>query len=164
MTAMSDHETAESWPEPPMFPLGSVVYAERDGKILLLKRVADAGFGGQWFLPGGAVDPGEGPEDAAIRELREESGLEVVGGLELVGAYLCFLYGRDILLLSYRGEVSGDVRISPEHEDSQWVDPVDMRALMSDEFLADIAASNEGTAETLIRIRADLDRYIRRIE
>jgi 8-oxo-dGTP diphosphatase len=152
-----------TYQEPPAYPLGSVVYAERDGKILLLKRVSDAGFGGQWFLPGGAVDPGEGPEEAAIRELREESGLEVAGELELVGAYLCYIYGRDTLLLSYRSEVTGEVEISDEHDGAQWVDPLDMRAFMSDEQLANIAAANTGTADTLFRIRADLDRYIRRI-
>lgn len=146
-----------------LFPLGSVVYAERDGKILLLKRAHDAGFGGQWFMPGGAVDPGEGPEEAAMRELREESGLEVVGDLELVGAFLCFLYGRDILLLSYRAEVSGEVVISHEHDDAQWIDPRDMRAFMTDEQLAKIAEANERSAETLFRIRKDLDRYISKI-
>jgi 8-oxo-dGTP diphosphatase len=149
-------------PDEAKYPLGAVVYAERDGKILLLKRVSNAGFGGQWFLPGGAVDPGESPDEAAIRELREESGLELTGELELVGAYFCFLYGRDILLLSYRGEVTGDVVVSHEHSEAQWIDPLDMRALMTDEFLSDIAATNERSADTLQRIRADLDRYIRR--
>lgn len=148
---------------PPTYPLGSVVYAERDDKILLLKRASDAGFGGQWFMPGGAVDAGESPDEAAVRELREESGLEIAGELELVGAYFAFLYGRDILLLSYRAAVTGDVVISHEHTDAQWVDPRDMRALMTDEFLADIASKNERSADTLVRIREDLDRYIRRI-
>lgn len=157
---MSDHA---EWQPPPTYPLGSIVYAERDGKILLLKRVANAGFGGQWFMPGGAVDAGEGPEESAIRELREESGLEIVGDIELVGAYLAFIYGRDTLLLSYRAEVSGDVQISDEHTDAQWIDPVDMRAMMTDDFLADLAAANERSADTLLRIRADLDRYIKRI-
>ena len=92
-----------------------------------------------------------------------ESGLEVVGDLELGGAYLAFIYGRDTLLLSYRAEVTGAVQISDEHTDAQWVDPLDMRTLMTDEFLADIAAANERSADTLLRIRADLDRYIKRI-
>jgi 8-oxo-dGTP diphosphatase len=160
VTEQTDHT---EWQPPPTYPLGSVVYAERDGKILLLKRASDAGFGGQWFMPGGAVDAGESPDDAAVRELREESGLEIVGELELVGAYFAYIYGRDTLLLSYRAEVTGDVVISHEHTDAQWVDPADMRALMTDEFLADIAANNERAAGTLVRIREDLDRYIRRV-
>lgn len=160
---MPDVPDQTAWEPPPMYPLGSVVYAERHGKILLLKRASGAGFGGQWFMPGGAVDAGESPDEAAIRELREESGLEVTGELELVGAYFAFLYGRDILLLSYRAEVTGEVVISHEHTEAQWVDPLDMRALMTDDLLADIAAKNERSADTLVRIRDDLDRYIGRI-
>ena len=50
---------------PTMYMLSAVVYAERDGQILLLKRAEGSALAGQWFLPGGAVDPGERPEEAA---------------------------------------------------------------------------------------------------
>lgn len=43
-------------------------------EFLLLKR-ATTPFLGEWFLVQGAIDPGEGPDDAAIRELREETQL-----------------------------------------------------------------------------------------
>ena len=56
---------------PTLYALVSVVYAERDGKILLLKRSGGA-LSGEWFLPGGAVDPGELPEDAAGGTVRGE--------------------------------------------------------------------------------------------
>ena len=49
---------------PTLYALAAVVYAERDGQILLLKRAAGSALAGQWFLPGGAVDPGELPEAA----------------------------------------------------------------------------------------------------
>ena len=86
------------------YMLSVVVYAERDGQILLLKRNGGA-LSGQWFLPGGAAEPGELPEDVARRELLEESGLHIDGELELVGAYPIFVYGGDCLQLSYRGRV-----------------------------------------------------------
>ena len=86
--------------EPPRYMLSAVVYAERDGQILLLKR-ADGALSGQWFLPGGAVEAGETPEAAARRELREESGLEIVDELEIVGAYPIYVYDQDCLQISY---------------------------------------------------------------
>jgi ADP-ribose pyrophosphatase YjhB (NUDIX family) len=49
---------------------GAVV---RDGKILLVKERQD----GRWCMPGGWADVGEGPSDAAAREVREESGFLV---------------------------------------------------------------------------------------
>jgi 8-oxo-dGTP pyrophosphatase MutT (NUDIX family) len=148
---------------PTRYALATVVYAERDGKILLLKRVAGA-LAGQWFLPGGAVEAGERPEVAARRELVEESGLDIEGELELVGAYPIWVYGGDCLQLSYRGRVSdGEVTISHEHDGAQWVDPVDMRALITDDAIATLAQGNDRVAALVQGVRDDLDRYLRRI-
>ncbi|HEX5096948.1 MAG TPA: NUDIX hydrolase [Acidimicrobiia bacterium] len=111
---MTDDPLGTPFPDfqPTLYALATVVYAERDGEILLLKRAGGA-LTGQWFMPGGAVDPGERPEAAARRELLEESGLEIDGELELVGAYPIWVYGGDVLQLSYRGRVAaGDVTIS----------------------------------------------------
>lgn len=46
-------------------------------EILLLQRVGDVGHD-MWALPGGHVDPGEGPLEAAYRELKEETGITEV--------------------------------------------------------------------------------------
>jgi len=48
----------------------------RDGKLLLVKR-RKAPEAGHWNLPGGKVDWGERAADAAKREIREETGLEI---------------------------------------------------------------------------------------
>jgi len=46
-----------------------------NGKLLLLKRPDDVHLGGLWSFPGGKVEAGETPLDAAKRELAEETGL-----------------------------------------------------------------------------------------
>jgi 8-oxo-dGTP diphosphatase len=147
-----------------LYGLSAVVYAERDDRILLLKRAGRSAMSGQWFLPGGAVERGEMPEEAARRELVEESGLDVDGELELVGAYPIWVYGGDCLQLSYRGRVlDGEVVVSDEHSGARWVDPVVMRAGLTDEVIDTLATGNERVASLVRGIRTDLDRYLRRI-
>jgi mutator protein MutT len=49
-----------------------------DAALLLTRRAGGLrAHAGQWALPGGRIDPGETPEDAALRELAEEVGLEL---------------------------------------------------------------------------------------
>jgi 8-oxo-dGTP diphosphatase len=145
------------------FGLATAAYAERDGKILLLKRAGGA-MSGQWFLPGGAVERDELPEDGARRELQEESGLDIVGELELVGAYPMWVYGGDALMLSYRGTVAdGDVVVSDEHHAARWIDPLDQRAALSDELIEALAAGDPRVGALVRHIRTDLDRYLRRV-
>jgi len=45
--------------------------------ILITKRLANTVYAGYWELPGGKIDPGESPIDAAVREVHEELGLIV---------------------------------------------------------------------------------------
>ena len=49
---------------------------ERDSKVLMIKRGNEPGFG-LWSMPGGYVDRGEVVEEAAVREVLEETGLSV---------------------------------------------------------------------------------------
>ena len=48
-----------------------------EGKILLIKRDT-VPFKGYWALPGGRMDPGESIEQTIVREVKEETGLDVV--------------------------------------------------------------------------------------
>ena len=148
----------------PMYALGAVVYVERDDEILVLKRSKGTALAGQWFLPGGAVERGELPAEGARRELREEAGIEIDGELELIGAYPMHVYGLDMLQLSYRGRVMDDAEptVSHEHDGAQWVRPRDMRALLDDTFIDQLAAGDARVESMLRHIAADLDTYIRR--
>lgn len=69
--------------EPLVVAAAGVLVWDRHGRLLLQQRSDDGG----WGIPGGAVEPGEDLEDAARRELREETGL----------------HAHDLTLLAARG-------------------------------------------------------------
>ena len=97
------------------------VILERDGSVLLLRRAVEPGLGA-WDLPAGYLDPGESPEEAARRETREESGLEVEL-VRLVGVYTsrpgnavaCIYLARQVDPLAA-------VRLDAESSEYAWVE------------------------------------------
>jgi ADP-ribose pyrophosphatase YjhB (NUDIX family) len=74
---------SRQYPAEPVIGAGGVVIA---GERVLLVRRGGAPLAGEWSLPGGRLELGERVEQAIAREVREETGLEVVP-LRLLGTY-----------------------------------------------------------------------------
>lgn len=152
-----------TYPEPAVFRLSAAIFVERDGKILVLKR-AGGELSGAWYLPGGAVDEGETPEQAAHRELFEEAGLTVEGGLELIALAPMHVYGYDSIQVTYAAPVEhGEVVLSHEHSGARWMDPLEYRQRYLNNEIIAAAASREARLGALISaVRDGFDEYIKR--
>src|ERR1700740_3372430 len=61
----------------PVVLVVAVALVDTDGRVLLAQRPAGKSMAGLWEFPGGKVQPGETPEAALIRELKEELDIDV---------------------------------------------------------------------------------------
>ncbi|MEV7384321.1 NUDIX hydrolase [Streptomyces lydicus] len=93
-------------------PVAAAVIA-RDGRVLLVRRAVEEGDL-RWQLPAGKIEPGESPEQAAVRETQEETGL-TVEALKLLGDRVHPKTGR---LMSYTAcsVVSGEAHVADTEE------------------------------------------------
>lgn len=63
-------------PPLPVVLVVAVALVDADGRVLIAQRPEGKSMAGLWEFPGGKVDPGETPEAALIRELREELAID----------------------------------------------------------------------------------------
>ncbi len=91
--------------------------------LLAARRAVPASLAGRWEFPGGKVDPGESPEEALHRELREELGVRVGLGPELVGpdGGAWRLSTRYVMRLWLVEVTSGTPEPLVEHDELRWL-------------------------------------------
>jgi mutator protein MutT len=117
------------YPERPIVGIGAVVVD--DGKVLLVRRRFEP-LAGHWSLPGGAVELGEMLETCVVREIREETGLDVeVGPVIEVFDRITYDEARRIqyhyVLVDYLcWMVGGELRPGSDADDAVFVDPSDL--------------------------------------
>jgi mutator protein MutT len=109
-------------------PVVRLMIENERGEILFLRRAQTAYGEGGWCLPGGKVDYGETVEEAALKELREETALD--------GRELRFLFYQDSLPpepdsmhcinFYFACGVSGDLDLNPESSECAWIGSADL--------------------------------------
>ncbi|MDG6985409.1 MAG: NUDIX domain-containing protein [Nitrososphaerota archaeon] len=118
--------------------LGAGTVVHRRGKMLVVKRARDPNVG-MWAFPGGRVEVGESPMDAALRETREEVGLVVESeGLFDVVTYFGrgrkklpgLPHGSQVVVVDYLAKPTrGRVVLNEESSDYRWVTPSELETL-----------------------------------
>ncbi len=103
--------------------LAVAVLIGREGGVLMGRRSPNSASPGKWSFPAGFVDRGERVEDAAIREVREETGLEIEP-VEFLGVWMQPYAGRNVLCLTWLARAVGGVeRPGDDLEELRWFGP-----------------------------------------
>jgi len=111
------------YPDRPI--VGAGILTIENGKVLLIKRGNEPNKG-LWSIPGGIVKLGESPEEAAIREFKEETGLDAI--IEnLLGVFNVVIkdeYGKikyHYIVIDYLGKViGGTLKPGSDVIDAKW--------------------------------------------
>lgn len=117
-----------AYPKKPGFRSGIHLLIKKSNKYLVLKRSGeDQSDPNHWDLPGGGIDYLEKPLDAALREAKEEAGLEV--RITKIIDLWATIFKNDwsIESLVEAEYLSGEVALSPEHSEYKWVSKEDLK-------------------------------------
>ena len=107
----------------------AVALVDADGRVLIAQRPEGKALAGLWEFPGGKLAQGERPEDALIRELREELGVEVKAACLAPLTFASHTYEDFHLLMPLYVCRRWEGFVEPlEGQALKWVRPKDLRS------------------------------------
>lgn len=135
---------ARTYPSRPYLAVSAAIV--RDGKVLVVRRARKPALN-LYSFPGGGVEIGETLSEAVVREVREETGLEVepvalAGEREAIVRDAQGKVERHFVILCFAARwLAGEPVLNEELDDARWLDPADLEGLRTTEGLADIVAA-----------------------
>ena len=130
-----------SYPTRPHLAVSAAII--RDGKVLIVRRARPPARG-LYTLPGGGVEAGETLHEAVVREVREETGLEVeplglAGYREVIARDADRKVERHFVILPFAARwISGEVALNEELAEARWLAPDALAGLATTEGLAEV--------------------------
>jgi len=138
-TAMTNDERSRTYPTRPYLAVSAAIF--RDGRVLIVRR-ARPPANGLYTLPGGGVELGETLEEAVIREVREETALEVepvalAGYRQAITRDAAGGVERHFVILPFAARwISGEVSLNEELGEAHWLVPSALVELQTTEGLS----------------------------
>jgi ADP-ribose pyrophosphatase YjhB (NUDIX family) len=133
-----------AYPDRPYLAVSAAVI--RDGKVLVVRRARKPAQN-LYSLPGGAVELGETMHDAILREVREETQLEIepvalAGQRDVIVRDAQGRIERHFVILCFAARwIAGEPVLNEELDDARWLGAGDLAGLKTTDGLAEIVAA-----------------------
>jgi 8-oxo-dGTP diphosphatase len=137
-------EMSRTYPARPYLAVSAAIF--RDGRVLIVRRARPPAHG-LYTLPGGGVELGETLEQAVIREVREETALQVApvalaGYRQAIARDPAGRVERHFVILPFAARwIAGEVSLNEELAEAHWLLPAELSNLATTEGLAQIVAA-----------------------
>jgi 8-oxo-dGTP diphosphatase len=135
---------ARSYPARPYLAVSAAIF--RDGRVLIVRRARPPAHG-LYTLPGGGVELGETLEEAVIREVLEETALEIkpvalAGYRQAIARDAAGEVERHFVILPFAARwLAGEVTLNEELAEAHWLNPAELGGLTTTEGLAQIVTA-----------------------